>query len=78
MRIYIIYTQAGPYKVYLDQTAAYKEYNRLKKLDDYVNYSVADMPVEEIAEGSVKLKLKTSQLRLWRVRDINRNKGKMR
>ncbi len=46
MRIFIIYTKAGPFRAYLDQKEAYSEYNRLKNLDDLVDYSLIALPVK--------------------------------
>jgi hypothetical protein len=47
MRISIIYTANGPFKAFLDSSKAIKEYERLRDLDDYVDYSVMELPVED-------------------------------
>jgi hypothetical protein len=47
MKISIVYTGRGPFKVYLDKERAIKEYKRLCDLDDLVDdYAVVEMQVE--------------------------------
>jgi hypothetical protein len=43
MRIHIIYTNAGPLRVYENSAEAYEEYIRLRDLDDLVGYSIISM-----------------------------------
>ena len=45
MRIYIIYT-TSPFKAYFNKEMACKEYERLQNLDDYIDYSIMGMPIE--------------------------------
>lgn len=47
MRISIVYTSNGPRKAFIDNKKAIKEYERLRDLDDYVDYSVMELPVED-------------------------------
>lgn len=47
MRISIIHTKGRPFKAYLDNKTAIKEYERLRNLDDYVDYSLIEMPIED-------------------------------
>ena len=47
MRISIIYTSNGPFKVFIDNKVALQEYERLRDLDDFVDYSVIEMPVDD-------------------------------
>ena len=46
MRISIIFAQS-PLRVYLDNKTAIKEYKRLRDMDDYVDYSIMELPVED-------------------------------
>jgi len=49
MRIHIIFT-TGPFKAYLDGRQARQEYIRLRDLNDDIDYSLIDMPVEDTNE----------------------------
>lgn len=46
MRISIIYA-VSPIKAFLDNKAAIREYERLRDLDDYVDYSLVELHVED-------------------------------
>lgn len=46
MRISIIFA-VSPLKAYLDNKAAIREYERLRDLDDYVDYSLMELSVED-------------------------------
>lgn len=49
MRISIIYTDNGPFKVFLDENKAYAERKRLqeRELDEDLFYSVISMPIQD-------------------------------
>ena len=46
MRIFIIHVSGSPLKAYLHREQAVKESERLRDLDDFVDYSLIDLPVE--------------------------------
>lgn len=46
-RISVIYTSNSPFKVFIDNKKAVAEYERLRDLDDYVDYSVMELPIED-------------------------------
>jgi hypothetical protein len=54
VRIHIIFTNAGPLRVYESEDEAYQEYIRLRDLDDLVGYSVISM--ELISKGPLSEK----------------------
>jgi hypothetical protein len=51
MRISIIYTSTGPLKAFVDYERAVEEYEKLRDMDDYVDYSVMELPVEDKQPG---------------------------
>jgi hypothetical protein len=45
-KCHIIYTAAGgPFKAYLDERKAYREYERLRDMDDGIDYSIVTFRV---------------------------------
>jgi hypothetical protein len=55
MRISIIYTANGPFKAFIDFNKAVKEYEKLRDMDDYVDYSVMELPVEDNQKKGVEI-----------------------
>ena len=72
MRISVIYTANGPFKIYRNQIKAIREYERLRDLDDFVDYSLIELPVEDSPPmeltangGEIEVVLRTSDLKRW-------------
>ena len=47
MRVHILCSTNKPFRVYSDEQEAYNEYRRLQDMDDYIDYSVISMPVQQ-------------------------------